>query len=356
MFTICPASGAISENDVNLAYGLGTNLDAYHGVTYYVGSSSSVSGVFPPAGQPLSLNMFYNTWIVGPPRKITFNAGESGTFKIPGFRNFIVVHVWGGGGRNQGGSGGGGAFRQFNYSLDGRTNYPTTTTGTPMAYSVGIASNGQAQNGVTNSFWNGKLIGGGGDCSPGDQYGGGGGGWLSQGGKIGSSGWYQNPGKPYIANTHVNQNVYNGASRRGSGYYDTQNKYRTHTTTYHFFGETFTITNSYPSNDGNCSPFGGGGGENGNPIGYGPAGGFAVFGGAGGALDDGGYSIYGGATSGGSSNGKSIYGGQPGTVPGGSGAGGRIDVYIDLAPPFDATADMIYYGAPPNQDAPATPS
>jgi|GEM_PF-5615037 len=319
-FIIVPLTGQISMTDIDNAFHLGTDMQSYKGKLYYKPSVDNTPRYFPSTN--LDMGMFHGTWPVLPPQKISFGPGDHGNFVMPAINNFIIVHVWGAGGAAAQGGGGGGAFRQFNYSLDGRANFPTFVYGDSYPYSVGTAGDSTA--GRTNSHWNNKLVGGGADCSPGDQYGGGGGGWNSQGGPINGSGWWQQPGQPQIGQSGAN-GPYNGASCRGSGYYD-----------------------------GNLSPFGGGGGENGNPVRSGPGGGFSVFGGGGGALDYGGSSKYGGAGLGRGRNGGSLHGGGVGQIPGGSGAGGRIDIYIDLVPPFDATADLITYGAPPNQDAPTS--
>ena len=322
-YTIVPLSGQITMTDLDNAFHLGTDLEAYRGVLYFKPSVDDNPRYFPASN--LDMDMFHGTWAVTPPSVINLNGGEAGTFYIPIFRNFIIIQVWGAGGVSSDLAGaGGGAFRQFNYCLDSRANYINVNYGDTFTYRVGVSVNDPTGD-LKNSVWNGIKVYGGGSAY--SVYGAGGAGWNSAGGIDSSRGWFQSPGDPQIEQYgSLSNSPYNVPSGRGSGYYD-----------------------------GNLSPFGGGGGQSGlDKWNAGPSGGYAIFGGGGGGQAWGGNSKYGGAGRGMLRNGSSQYGGQIGQVPGGADANGLIKIFIDITPPLDATSDMVLYGAPPGNDAPTS--
>ena len=182
MATFLPSSGAISINDINTVFGLGNNLNAYRGTTYYTASA----GPFTFSSGALSMNAFYGTGPVANATYITATGGTvttSGNYKIHTFTGsgtltvtqvgtinnglgYLIVAGGGGGGTGSGGlsSGGGGGAGGL---LTG------TAAASITSYSITIGSGGSGSssdatrgaNGSNSSAFSQTSIGGGGGNS-----------------------------------------------------------------------------------------------------------------------------------------------------------------------------------------------
>lgn len=103
--TFVPNSGPINTTMINAAFGLGEDLNLYHGVRWYY-PGNLTTGLFNTT--TINISDFYGKQGTDPATAGAYFANVSGSFTVPLFRNSITIEIWGAGGAGGGGNGGDG--------------------------------------------------------------------------------------------------------------------------------------------------------------------------------------------------------------------------------------------------------
>ena len=103
--TFVPNSGPINTTMINAAFGLGEDLNLYHGVRWYY-PGNLTTGLFNTT--TIKISDFYGKQGTDPATAGAYFANVSGSFTVPLFRNSITIEIWGAGGGGGGGNGGDG--------------------------------------------------------------------------------------------------------------------------------------------------------------------------------------------------------------------------------------------------------
>ena len=103
--TFVPNSGPINTTMINAAFGLGEDLNLYHGVRWYY-PGNLTTGLFNTT--TINISDFYGKQGTDPATAGAYFANVSGSFTVPLFRNSITIEIWGAGGAGGGGNGGAG--------------------------------------------------------------------------------------------------------------------------------------------------------------------------------------------------------------------------------------------------------
>ena len=103
--TFVPNSGPINTTMINAAFGLGEDLNLYHGVRWYY-PGNLTTGLFNTT--TIKISDFYGKQGTDPATAGAYFANVSGSFTVPLFRNSITIEIWGAGGAGGGGNGGAG--------------------------------------------------------------------------------------------------------------------------------------------------------------------------------------------------------------------------------------------------------
>jgi hypothetical protein len=103
--TFVPNSGPINTTMINAAFGLGEDLNLYHGVRWYY-PGNLTTGLFNTT--TINISDFYGKQGTDPATAGAYFANVSGSFTVPLFRNSITIELWGAGGAGGGGNGGAG--------------------------------------------------------------------------------------------------------------------------------------------------------------------------------------------------------------------------------------------------------
>jgi hypothetical protein len=124
---IKPGGSPLAISEINTGFALGDNLGVYRGVTWYY-SGNLDTGTFPSGTTArLDIANFYGKQPTDPATSgtTTINTVGSGTFKIPLYRNTLIIEIWGGGG----GGGSGCHDGTFNGSSGSSSSVLGVTTG-----------------------------------------------------------------------------------------------------------------------------------------------------------------------------------------------------------------------------------
>jgi hypothetical protein len=103
--TFVPNSGPVNTSMINAAFGLGEDLNLYHGVRWYY-PGNLTTGLFSTT--TLKISDFYGKQGTDPASAGAYFANVSGNFSVPLYRNSITIEIWGAGGGGGGGNGGAG--------------------------------------------------------------------------------------------------------------------------------------------------------------------------------------------------------------------------------------------------------
>ena len=103
--TFVPNSGPINTTMINAAFGLGEDLNLYHGVRWYY-PGNLTTGLFNTT--TINISDFYGKQGTDPATAGAYFANVSGSFTVPLFRNSITIEIWGAGGGGGGGNEGDG--------------------------------------------------------------------------------------------------------------------------------------------------------------------------------------------------------------------------------------------------------
>jgi hypothetical protein len=103
--TFVPNSGPVNTTQINAAFGLGEDLNSYHGVRWYY-PGNLTTGLFSTT--TIKISDFFGKQGVDPATANTYFSTTSGNFSVPLYRNSITIEIWGGGGGGGGGNGGAG--------------------------------------------------------------------------------------------------------------------------------------------------------------------------------------------------------------------------------------------------------
>ena len=173
--TFVPNSGPINTTMINAAFGLGEDLNLYHGVRWYY-PGNLTTGLFNTT--TINISDFYGKQGTDPATAGAYFANVSGSFTVPLFRNSITIEIWGAGGAGGGGNGGAGGKGGDSSVLGvtagggaggGAGNIPvpappvntnTSGKGSNYTYSVGVVyySDNSVAGYVTTNFQNGTAV------------------------------------------------------------------------------------------------------------------------------------------------------------------------------------------------------
>lgn len=116
--TFVPNSGPVNTTQINAAFGLGEDLNSYHGVRWYY-PGNLTTGLFSTT--TLKISDFFGKQGVDPATTNTYFSTTSGNFSVPLYRNSITIEIWGGGGGGGSGNGGSGGGKGGDSSVLGIT-------------------------------------------------------------------------------------------------------------------------------------------------------------------------------------------------------------------------------------------
>jgi hypothetical protein len=102
-----PFSGPLDLAAINSEWGLGADLNQYHGVRWYY-DGNLTTGLF--SGTTIKVSDFYGKRATDPANGGTYfsNTVGSGSYTTSLYRNSITIEIWGAGGGGGGGNGGAG--------------------------------------------------------------------------------------------------------------------------------------------------------------------------------------------------------------------------------------------------------
>lgn len=100
-----PFSGPLDLAAINTEFGLGTDLNQYHGVRWYY-DGNLTTGLF--GSNTIKVSDFYGKRATDPAGAGVFfsNTGGSGNYTTTLYRNSFTIEIWGAGGSGGGGNGG----------------------------------------------------------------------------------------------------------------------------------------------------------------------------------------------------------------------------------------------------------
>jgi len=100
-----PNNGPVNTTMINAAFGLGEDLNSYHGVRWYY-PGNLTTGLFGTT--TLKISDFFGKQGADPAGNGTYFSTNNGNFTVPLYRNSITIEIWGAGGGGGGGNGGAG--------------------------------------------------------------------------------------------------------------------------------------------------------------------------------------------------------------------------------------------------------